>query len=97
MLVEYSTDYESIRHENVTQDVIRAFMPRGYSRHALGNEQAFDFDGLRGRLLSSSYAPAAGDPRHEPMIAALRGIFDVHCTDGRAVIEYDTVVHCGRF
>jgi SAM-dependent methyltransferase len=97
VLVEYSTDYEAVRHENVTQDAIRAFLPRDYSRHALDNEQVFDFEGLRGRLLSSSYAPPAGHPRHEPMLAALRRIFDEHCTDGRAVIEYDTVIHCGRF
>lgn len=97
LLVEYSTDYEAVRHETVTQDVIRAFIPRDYSRHVLDNEQVLDFEGLEGRLLSSSYAPASGHPRHEPMLAALRQIFDEHCWNGQAVIEYDTVVHCGRF
>lgn len=97
LLIEYSTDYEKVRHENVTQEIIQEFLPRDYSRHALDNEQVFDFDGLKGRLLSSSYAPAAGHPRHEPMLEALHAIFLEHCPGGRAVIEYDTVVHCGRF
>jgi len=97
LLVEYSTDYSLIRHENVTQDVIRKFIPRDYSRHALDNVQEFDFEGLKGRLLSSSYAPAHGHPRHEPMIKALRSVFDEHCPEGKAIIEYDTVVHAGRF
>lgn len=97
LLLRYSIDYESVRHENVTQEVIRDFIPRGYARHALYNEQQFDYDGLKGRLMSSSYVPPPGHPGHEPMLAALRRVFDEHSSHGRAVIEYDTVVHAGRF
>jgi SAM-dependent methyltransferase len=96
LLLEYSSDYASVRHENVTEPVIRRLLQRDYSRHAEYNEQVFDFDGLKGRLLSSSYVPAAGHPRHEPMLAALRSLFDEHCGDGLVVVEYDTVIHCGR-
>jgi hypothetical protein len=56
----------------------------------------FGYEGLRGRLLSSSYAPAAGDPRHEPMMAELRAIFDRHQQDGKVTFEYDTQVYWGR-
>ena len=51
---------------------------------------------LRGRLLSSSYAPAAGHPKHEPMLAELRRIFDRHAENGRVRFEYDTHVYYGQ-
>jgi hypothetical protein len=55
-----------------------------------------DFDALRGRLLSSSYAPAAGHPNHGPMLADLRKIFDSHAVSGRVRFEYETHVYYGR-
>lgn len=97
LLVDFSADYTAVRHENVTQELIRAFLPREYSSEKVYNEQRFDFDGLKGRLLSSSYAPAQGHPQHEPMLAELRRVFDEHCgDDGRVVIAYDTAIHWGR-
>lgn len=96
LLIEYGTDYTSVRHENVTEELIRSFMPRDYARHVVRNDQKLDFAGLKGRLLSSSYAPAPGHPNHEPMIDSLAHIFEEFCPDGHAVIEYDTVIHCGR-
>ena len=60
------------------------------------NRQVFGFDGLRGRLMSSSYAPPAGHPQHEPMLAELRRLFDVHQHEGRVAVDYDTNVYWGR-
>ena len=60
------------------------------------NRQSFGYEGLEGRLLSSSYSPAAGHPKHRPMVEALRSIFDTHQTEGRVTIEYDTRVYLGR-
>lgn len=51
--------------------------------------QRFDFDGLKGRLLSSSYTPKAGDARREPLLAELRSLFEAHQADGRVAFDYD--------
>ncbi|WP_022974815.1 class I SAM-dependent methyltransferase [Nevskia ramosa] len=51
--------------------------------------QQFDFDGLKGRLLSSSYTPKADDPAREPLLTELRTIFDAHQQDGSVAFEYD--------
>jgi hypothetical protein len=62
----------------------------------LGNRQIFDFEGLKGRLLSSSYAPEAGHLNHLPMLEELRRIFEAHQIDGRVSFDYDTQVYYGR-
>jgi hypothetical protein len=60
------------------------------------NEQLFDFEGLKGRLLSSSYAPEAGHTQHEPMLAGLRQLFERHQSDGHIVFPYQTLVYFGQ-
>jgi hypothetical protein len=42
-----------------------------------------DREGLRARLLSSSYIPAAGLASYEPMLAALEGLFEEHQRNGK--------------
>jgi hypothetical protein len=52
---------------------MRTSMPASSSRffrspfvtHTFANEQRFDFESLKGRLLSCSYAPAEGQPKHD--------------------------------
>lgn len=69
----------------------------GFERRTVfPNAQMLDFDGLRGRLMSSSYAPKPGDPHHEPMLAALRALFDETQQDGRVNFAYETRVYAGR-
>ncbi len=71
------------------------FGPGGYSVTALENSQQFDLEGLRGRLLSSSYAPVAGQPGHAALLDALRALFERHQKQGRVTLEYDTRVYLG--
>ncbi len=74
----------------------RFFGASDFRSRTFPNSQSFDFEGLRGRLLSSSYAPAEGHPRHAPMLAALRRVFDAHAVEGRVSFDYDTELHFGR-
>jgi hypothetical protein len=60
------------------------------------NSQRLDLDGLRGRLLSSSYAPNESHPRHGAMLAALERIFRAHERDGVVEILYTAELHFGR-
>ncbi|OYW77498.1 MAG: SAM-dependent methyltransferase [Verrucomicrobia bacterium 12-59-8] len=96
LLLTFGTDYAQIRHENIDTAALGAFFVGPYATHTFAYEQHFDFEGLKGRLLSSSYAPAEGQPRHEEMIAELRRIFDAHEASGQVCFEYDTRVHLGR-
>ncbi|HEX4076340.1 MAG TPA: class I SAM-dependent methyltransferase [Candidatus Acidoferrales bacterium] len=97
LLREYCDDYAKVAETYPQYARMKEFFGRGADgEKLLPNEQVFDFDGLRGRLLSSSYAPRAGHRKHEPMLAALREIFDRHAEDGRVRFEYQTHVYYGR-
>ena len=66
---------------------------RGMARFDHG--QRLDLDALRGRLLSSSYAPRAGHPRHAPMLEALERLFTGTARDGLVDFDYDTRIFVG--
>lgn len=61
------------------------------------NEQIFNWKGLLGRSLSSSYAPLPGHPAYEPLLAGLRRLFMEFAEDGRIRFPYITRVYYGRF
>jgi len=60
------------------------------------NQQSFDWEGLRGRVLSSSYVPKPGQPGHEELMLELRRSFDVHARSGSVQFDYATRLHIGR-
>lgn len=96
LLLRFGTDYAKVRHENIDATQLSRFIIGPHTTHTFDNEQHFDFDGLKGRLLSCSYAPAEGQPLHEPMIAELRRIFDLHQSAGQVCFEYNTQAYVGR-
>jgi SAM-dependent methyltransferase len=95
LLQRFATDYAVIRHENVGPESLNLLFPGGYTAHVFPNSQAFDFEGLKGRLLSSSYTPAQGQPGHELMLEELRRLFDECQQDGQVSIDYDARVYLG--
>lgn len=98
LLHRLSTDYARVDHRTRSDDTaLDRFFGRGVRRRAaFPNSQSLDWDGLRGRALSSSYVPMPGQPRHDEMLRELRGIFDRFGRKGRVSIDYETEVHWGR-
>jgi SAM-dependent methyltransferase len=96
LLLTYGTDYQDIRHERTTDEVNEFFDPAPFEERTFAMRQEFDYAGIEGRLLSSSYAPGPDHPQHAAMIQALRCIFDAHAVDGRAAFDYKTRVYFGR-
>jgi SAM-dependent methyltransferase len=97
LLNEFATDYQQINHTNIDKTVIAQFFAgKPFEIRSFPSFQDFDFDGLRGRLLSSSYAPAAGQPRHEAMLLELERLYRDHQSDGKVRFEYDTELYFGR-
>lgn len=92
LLLKYATDYEKVRHENIDEAKLTAFFRKRFDRRSFGNRQVLDFEGLKGRLLSSSYMPAYGDESYAPMIDELQALFAKHEQGGKISILYDTNV-----
>lgn len=96
LLLAFGTDYELVRHERTTDAVNEFYDPAPYQERTFPMRQEFDYTGLEGRLLSSSYAPGPDHPKHAPMLKELRRIFDEHCRSGRVAFDYKTRVYFGR-
>jgi SAM-dependent methyltransferase len=96
LLLDFGTDYQDVRHEKTTESVNEFFDPAPLQERTFPMQQDFDYAGLEGRLLSSSYAPGPDDANHAPMLRELRRLFDSHAAGGRIAIEYTTRVFFGR-
>ena len=97
LLMDYGTDYREVSAKYMEETSLSTLYGGAEVRHAtFDNEQVFDFEGLRGRLASSSYAPQPGHPKHEPMMRELEAVFHRHERGGRVVVGYDTKVFYGR-
>lgn len=98
LLNAYCPDYARVDHRNVENDeaAMRAFFGGDYKVALYANNQVFDFEGVRGRLESSSYALEPYDPNYPAMIADLRKVFDAFQQEGTVNFEYDTRMFYGR-
>ncbi|GAC1627523.1 MAG: class I SAM-dependent methyltransferase [Candidatus Acidiferrum sp.] len=97
LLVRFGTDYEKVKDAYPESEDIRDFFEgRKFIARELPNAQEFDFEGLSGRLRSSSYAPKQGRANFAPMMAELEKLFRATGKNGRVRMEYKTQVYCGR-
>lgn len=92
----HATDYAEVRHENTSVEIISDFFRADFKRKTFQMAQAFDYQGLEGRLLSSSYTPTAENPRFEAMIKELKSLFTKYQKDGRIDFLYDTNIYYGQ-
>jgi SAM-dependent methyltransferase len=97
LLLEFATDYREVNHMNLDEKNFDAFWGKGnWQMFSVPNFQDFDYAGLEGRLLSSSYVPSDASPEFRPMLDALKELFDRHAQNGVVRIEYDTLVYYGQ-
>jgi SAM-dependent methyltransferase len=98
LLQTYGVDYVSVAERYADDTRMRAWFGAGYRGGAsFEHGQRLDFEALRGRLMSSSYVPKPGHPRHEPMLHALRRLFDASAEQGTISFDYDTRIFAGHF
>lgn len=87
----------SIQRERTSESTLTAFFGSStFERTTFANAQDLDFEGLRGRMLSSSFVPLPGHPQHAPLLAALRLLFDAHASNGHVTMHYDMRLYLGR-
>lgn len=97
LIKRHGKDYTAVDHRNTDGRKISAFFnPSTFEQVVFPNQQVFDFEGLKGRLSSSSYVPAADEPGYAPMVADLRQLFEKYQQQGVVTVRYDTKVYAGR-
>jgi len=96
LLLTYGTDYQEVRHENTTSTVHEFFSSPRFQERLFAMRQEFDYGGIEGRLLSSSYTPGPDHSNHSAMLHDLRRIFDAHQAGGRVAFEYNTRLYFGQ-
>ncbi len=97
LIIKHARDYVQVDHRNIDTEHIAAFFnPQPLRLEIFPNKQVFNFEGLKGRLLSSSYMPALNEPGYEAMLTDLERLFTAHQSDGMITISYDTKVYTGR-
>jgi SAM-dependent methyltransferase len=94
LLLRYGTDYNEVRHEHTV--VGEFFDPLPFKERTFDLQQVFDYSGVEGRLMSSSYAPGPEHPNYAPMLQELKKIFDLHQRSGRVAVDYLTRMYYGR-
>ncbi len=98
LLLTYGTDYKEVRHvgNDTAISIDSFFAPSTFKTQISATRQEFDYDGLEGRLLSSSYTPQPGHHNYAPMLRELRNIFDAYQQKGLVTLHYDTRVYYGQ-
>jgi hypothetical protein len=94
LIKKFGTDYAQVcqRDEQVNESIKTFFDERGYDIKPVYNYQMLDFEGIRGRLLSSSYVPQD----NSQMIDELKILFDKYQENDKVKFEYDTMVYTGK-
>jgi len=97
LIIDHAIDYVTVDHRNIEPEMIAAFFaPAECTLKTFANSQTFDFEGLKGRLSSSSYVPNEGQTGYAPMIDALQELFSRYRDGDVITIHYDTNVYVSR-
>ena len=94
----FGTDYLKVNHKNTQErsQFDNFFGKENYKEQSFYNYQDVDFEGLKGRVLSSSYMPNEGHKDFDFMIYCLKKIFTRYQENGLVRLDYDTKIYYGQ-
>jgi len=97
LIYAFAIDMTVSQEQRIDEHVLATFYrPSAYQLITCPNQQRFDFAGMLGRLLSSSYMPNVDHIDYAPMLAQAKALFAQHETNGQVVIEYATRIYYGQ-
>ena len=97
-LLKYGTDYKAIEKSKLDFDKFfgESEPDRKYKYKKFDNYQIFDYDGLEGRLLSTSYIPLDSHPTFNDMMIDLKKLYEKYQQNGLIKFDYKTEVIYGQ-
>lgn len=97
LLYEFAPEYDAVKNCNLNREMIAEFfLPNPFLIRSFRNSQTFDFDGLKGRLLSCSYCPLEQDANYKPLMDGLMKVFTEHQKASKVVFEYSCNLYYGH-
>ena len=96
LLSQWAIEYMTIRHDRSREEALDWFLDAQLDAATFENETWLDEVGLRGRVLSSSYAPLPEHPNHAPLMAGLDDLFARYQQNGQVRFLYQTELFIGR-
>ena len=95
-LNKYCPDYAKISATHAAEQEIEAFFaPDEVTKRSFPNHQELDWDGVRGRMMSSSYVPKSG-PSHDALLGEVETLFQQEAKAGTVEVRYQTVLFSGQ-
>jgi SAM-dependent methyltransferase len=96
LLRNYVSDYENLVHTRIEDDSIDEFLDgSSIEIYSFANQQVLDFDGLLGRMKSSSYVPVSDVDTFSRMVNDLKTLFEKNQRDGKIYFDYETKLYIG--
>jgi len=89
----FGRDYDRIRARHVDPEALAEFFGRVPGMAEFAHVRRLDFATMAALASSASYLPAPGTPQHEPLMAALRLLFDASSSNGMIALRYRLRVH----
>lgn len=96
LLNDYGTDYKEVKCGNMKEEDMQRFFEGRYKIKKFKNADSFDLEGLKGRILSASYAPAEAEQGYKEMIKEIEKMFEEFKKNGKVTINYICEVYTGR-
>lgn len=96
ILGTYSKDYDSINHKNLKDNEVPQFFDSNrMETYTYNNEQFFDYEGLLGRMRSSSYCPLPGTAEYSRLVKELEVVFNQFSLHGQVEFKYKSSLFIG--
>jgi ubiquinone/menaquinone biosynthesis C-methylase UbiE len=89
-------EYKVVNHNNITEDIIKNFLIRDYSKAVFPNNQIFNLEGVLGRLKSSSYTPDENTKEYGILKELLVKAFNRYSENGVISFNYNTEIYAGK-
>lgn len=94
LILKYGTDYRESSASKFDKTALDTFFsPNEIKTQSFTNSQKFDWEGLKGRLLSTSYSLRPDDKQYDNMLSDLKDIFDRYQKNGKVEFLYSTKLH----
>ena len=97
LLTDFGTDYKEVAKTKLGKmEFSNFFGTENYKKYLFANKQLLNYEGLRWRLLSTSYTPNEESEIYPTMIQRLKQIFQKHQKNDLIELDYETEMYVSK-